>query len=79
MKAIVQRGYGAPERVLNLDEVDRPSVGDDDVLVRVWATSVNTPDWITVTGTPYGLRCRVVFGSRGLQCGEPISLGSWRR
>ena len=56
MKAIVQRGYGAPERVLKLDEVDRPSVGDDDVLVRVWATSVNTPDWITVTGTPYVLR-----------------------
>ncbi len=56
MKAIVQRGYGAPERVLKLDEVDRPSVGDDDVLVRVRATSVNTPDWITVTGTPYVLR-----------------------
>jgi len=56
MKAIVQRGYGAPERVLKLEDVDRPSVGDDDVLVRVWATSVNTPDWITVTGTPYVLR-----------------------
>ena len=57
MKAIVQRGYGAPERVLKLDEVDRPSIDDDDdVLVRVWATSVNTPDWITVTGTPYVLR-----------------------
>ena len=47
MKAIVQEGYGAPERVLKLDDVDRPSVGDDDVLIRVRATSVNTPDWIT--------------------------------
>ncbi len=56
MKAIVQEGYGAPERVLKLDEVDRPSVGDEDVLVRVRATSVNTPDWITVTGIPYILR-----------------------
>jgi NADPH:quinone reductase-like Zn-dependent oxidoreductase len=63
MKAIVQTGYGAPERVLRLEEIDRPPVGDDDVLIRVRATSVNTPDWITVTGVPYILRLR--FGLRG--------------
>ncbi len=56
MKAIVQKRYGAPERVLKLEEVDRPSVGDDDILVRVRATSVNTPDWLTVAGVPYILR-----------------------
>jgi NADPH:quinone reductase-like Zn-dependent oxidoreductase len=56
MKAIVQDGYGAPEQVLRLTDVDRPPVGDDDVLVQVRATSVNTPDWITVTGVPYILR-----------------------
>ena len=56
MKAIVQDGYGAPDRVLELKEVDRPSVGDDDALIRVRATSVNTPDWITVAGVPYILR-----------------------
>ena len=58
MKAIVQDGYGAPERVLRLEDVNRPRYGDDDVLVRVRATSVNTPDWITVTGVPYILRLR---------------------
>ncbi len=58
MKAIVQEGYGAPERVLKLDEIDRPSVGDDDVLVRVRATSVNTPDWVTVAGVPYVIRLK---------------------
>ena len=58
MKATVQERYGAPEQVLKLEEVDRPSVGDDDVLIRVRATSVNTPDWITVTGVPYILRLR---------------------
>jgi NADPH:quinone reductase-like Zn-dependent oxidoreductase len=58
MKAIVQDGYGAPEQVLKLAEVDRPSAGDDDVLVRVRAASVNTPDWITVTGVPYILRLK---------------------
>jgi NADPH:quinone reductase-like Zn-dependent oxidoreductase len=56
MNAIVQDRYGAPEQVLRLKDVDRPAVGDDDVLVRVRATSVNTPDWITVTGVPYVLR-----------------------
>jgi hypothetical protein len=30
MKAIVQEGYGAPQRVLKLEEIDRPSVRDDD-------------------------------------------------
>ena len=62
MKAIVQNGYGAPLRVLKLEEVDRPPVGDDDVLIRVRATSVNTPDWITVAGVPYVIRLK--FGLR---------------
>ena len=58
MKAIVQDGYGPPDRVLRPADVDRPPVGDDDVLIRLRATSVNTPDWITVTGIPYVLRLR---------------------
>ena len=58
MKAIVQTRYGAPESVLRMEDVDRPSPGDDDVLVRVRASSVNTPDWIAVTGVPYILRVR---------------------
>src|SRR5918996_802523 len=58
MKAIVQESYGPPERVLRLADADRPPVGDDDVLIRLRATSVNTPDWITVTGVPYILRLR---------------------
>jgi NADPH:quinone reductase-like Zn-dependent oxidoreductase len=58
MRAIVQDRYGAPERVLRLDEVVSPQVGEGEVLVRVRASSVNTPDWITVTGVPYVLRLR---------------------
>jgi NADPH:quinone reductase-like Zn-dependent oxidoreductase len=58
MKAIVQERYGAPQQVLLLKEVDRPQAGADGVLVRVRATSVNTPDWIGVTGIPYVLRLR---------------------
>jgi NADPH:quinone reductase-like Zn-dependent oxidoreductase len=63
MKAIVQEGYGPPERVLRPEDVGIPPVGDDDVLIRMRATSVNTPDWITVTGVPYVLRLR--SGLRG--------------
>jgi NADPH:quinone reductase-like Zn-dependent oxidoreductase len=58
MQAVVQHGYGAPERVLRVAEVARPAVGDGDVLVRVRATSVNTPDWIMVAGVPYVLRLK---------------------
>jgi NADPH:quinone reductase-like Zn-dependent oxidoreductase len=58
MKAIVQTGYGEPERVLRLAELERPAVGADGVLIRVKATSVNTPDWIVVAGVPYVLRLR---------------------
>jgi NADPH:quinone reductase-like Zn-dependent oxidoreductase len=56
MRAVVQDGYGAPERVLRLDAIPVPSIGAGDALVRMRATSVNTPDWATVTGVPYILR-----------------------
>jgi NADPH:quinone reductase-like Zn-dependent oxidoreductase len=56
MKAIVQTGYGEPERVLRLEELERPPVGADGVLIRLKATSVNTPDWIAVAGVPHILR-----------------------
>jgi NADPH:quinone reductase-like Zn-dependent oxidoreductase len=53
MQAIIQDGYGKPERVLRLGEAKVPAIGADDVLIRVRATSVNAPDWATVTGEPY--------------------------
>src|ERR1700688_2851311 len=56
MRAIIQDGYGAPERVLRLEEIPVPSIGADDVLIRMRATSVNTPDWATVIGVPSILR-----------------------
>ncbi|MFQ5967662.1 MAG: NAD(P)-dependent alcohol dehydrogenase [Acidimicrobiia bacterium] len=52
MRAIVQDRYGLPD-VLELREVDIPVVGDDYVLVRVHASSVNALDWHLVTGLPY--------------------------
>jgi NADPH:quinone reductase-like Zn-dependent oxidoreductase len=49
MKAIVHERYGRPS-VLELRDVDKPTVGDDQVLVRVHASSVNPADWYGVTG-----------------------------
>jgi NADPH:quinone reductase-like Zn-dependent oxidoreductase len=56
MRAIVQTGYGAPEQVLRIEEIDVPAVRADEVLIRIRATSVNTPDWATVAGEPSILR-----------------------
>jgi NADPH:quinone reductase-like Zn-dependent oxidoreductase len=53
MQAIIQDGYGEPQRVLRPGQAEVPSIGAGDVLIRVKATSVNTPDWAIVSGQPY--------------------------
>ena len=64
MRAIVQDKYGAePADVLRLEQIDRPQIGEDDVLVRVHAASVHIGDWHVMTGLPYLLRV-VGFGFR---------------
>lgn len=56
MKAIVQRQYGAPQAVLEIQDIAKPVVKDDEVLVRVHAASVHVGDWMLVRGVPYILR-----------------------
>jgi NADPH:quinone reductase-like Zn-dependent oxidoreductase len=55
MKAIVFHEYGSPD-VLRLEEIDKPVPGDDEVLVRVRAASVNPFDWHMMRGTPRIMR-----------------------
>ena len=55
MQAIRFHRYGGPE-VLKLEEVDVPVPGDDQVLVRVRAASVNALDWHRLRGLPYLVR-----------------------
>ncbi|MEU0477792.1 NAD(P)-dependent alcohol dehydrogenase [Streptosporangium sp. NPDC006013] len=62
MKAIVQDRYGSPE-VLELREIDRPVMGDDDLLVRVHAAAVDPGVWHLMTGLPYLARV-MGFGFR---------------
>jgi NADPH:quinone reductase-like Zn-dependent oxidoreductase len=56
MKAIVQQKYGSPLDVLNLKDIDKPMLKDDEVLVRVHAASVHPDVWHLVRGLPYVLR-----------------------
>lgn len=62
MKAIVQDAYG-PADVLELRDVDRPSIGDEDVLVEVRAAAVDPGVWVLMTGRPYLMRL-AGFGMR---------------
>jgi len=55
MKAIVQDTYGSPD-VLELRDIDKPAVGDEDVLVRVHAAGVGAAVWHLMTGLPYLVR-----------------------
>lgn len=55
MQAIVQNTYGSAD-VLELEEIDKPVIADDEVLVRVHATSVHPGDWHTMRGEPYLVR-----------------------
>src|ERR1700731_4889712 len=52
MKGVVQDAYGPPD-VLELREIDRPTIGTNDVLVRVRAAGVNIADWAIMSGLPY--------------------------
>ena len=52
MKALVQDTYGDPD-VLRIDDVDLPTVGVGDVLVRVHAAGIDAGVWHLMTGMPY--------------------------
>lgn len=55
MKAVMQLKYGTPE-VLQLNEVEKPTPKDDEVLVKVHAVSLNIRDWYLLTGSPFVVR-----------------------
>jgi NADPH:quinone reductase-like Zn-dependent oxidoreductase len=81
MLAIVQDDYGSGQ-ALELREIDRPRIGEHDVLVRVRAAGVNPADWAVMSGLPYiarpvyGLR-RPKVGVRGTDvAGHVAAVGS---
>lgn len=55
MRAAVRRNYGPPS-VVTIEEVDRPSPGENDVLVRITTTSVNRTDCAYRSASPFVMR-----------------------
>src|ERR671915_551273 len=70
MKAIVQDEYGSPD-VLELRDIDKPEIGDDEVLVGVHAAGVDRSVWHIMTGLPYLMR----LGGYGLRTPKNPVLG----
>jgi NADPH:quinone reductase-like Zn-dependent oxidoreductase len=69
MKAIVYRCYGSPD-VLKLEEIAKPSIADDRMIVKVHAASVNPLDWHYMRGEPYFMRAMV-----GMRTPDSIHMG----
>ena len=59
MKAVFLTRYGSPDH-LESREIEKPVPGEDEVLVKVHASSVNSWDWDLLNGIPYANR--VMFG-----------------
>jgi NADPH:quinone reductase-like Zn-dependent oxidoreductase len=66
----VHERYGPPEAVVELRDLEKPTPADDEVLVRVRATSVNIAEWYAVTGRPWLARA-----TTGLRRPKDIRLG----
>jgi len=60
MQAVVQTGYGSAD-VIELREVEKPTPGDGEVLVRVLAASIAAGDYFGMRGTPFPARLSIGF------------------
>jgi NADPH:quinone reductase-like Zn-dependent oxidoreductase len=68
MKAAIYTSYGPPD-VVRISDVEKPVPKDDEVLIKVRATSVNPLDWRLMKGEPFILR--LFFGLRKPRSGRP--------
>ena len=56
MKASIRVKYGPPSEVLSIKEMDKPTPKDDEVLIKVHASSANRSDYHVLTGKPFFMR-----------------------
>jgi NADPH:quinone reductase-like Zn-dependent oxidoreductase len=86
MRAIVQRQYGSAD-VLRIEEIDLPSIGAGEVLIRVHAAGLDRGTWHLMSGQPYAMRpvaltpsgTLVIVGGEGggNWVGMNVSCGRW--
>jgi NADPH:quinone reductase-like Zn-dependent oxidoreductase len=72
MKAIVHRDYGPPD-VLRYEEIDKPTLEHDQVLIAVRAASVNPLDWRMVRGEPHAIRLMQGLGTPVKRVGRDVA------
>lgn len=72
MKAIVYRQYGLPD-VLKLEEVEKPTPKDDEVLIKLHAVSLNRSDWECLIGKPLYARIGGLFKPRHQILGSDVA------
>ncbi len=60
MKAVVQTGYGTAD-VMELREVEKPTPGDGEVLVRIRAASLAAGEYFGMRGKPFPIRMYIGF------------------
>lgn len=71
MRSVTQRRYGLdPDAVLRVEEVERPRIGDTEVLVRTMAGGVDRGTVHLMTGRPYAMRL-MGFGARAPKASNP--------
>lgn len=80
MKASIRRRYGSPDQI-KIEQIDAPIPKDDQVLIRVFSTTVNRTDCAILTGRPFIMHLFLgLFQPRKLIlgtdfAGEVVSIG----
>lgn len=60
MKAYVQNGYGST-KFLSVKEVKKPEPKDNEILVKVYASSLNAGDYFSLMGSPWMIKLTLGF------------------
>src|SRR5437762_14278509 len=61
MKAIIYEGFGSPD-ILRCQDIEKPTPGDSEILIKVRAASINPLDWKLMKGGPFLVRILLGLG-----------------